>query len=80
MYQLESHCLSLEADSLSSSIQIRAEYSYEFAGQRLLQTDWLYRFDQQGCMTIDVRTHVATALPLQQESVCAANYQKSQKM
>lgn len=63
MYQLESRCLSLQADSLSSSIQISAEYSYEFAGQRLLHTHWLYRFDQQGRMTIDVRTQVATALP-----------------
>ncbi|MDN0123188.1 beta-galactosidase [Yersinia aleksiciae] len=63
MYHLEPRCLSLQADSLSSSIQISAEYSYEYAGQRLLHTHWLYRFDQQGRMTIDVRTQVATALP-----------------
>lgn len=63
MYHLEPRCLSLQADSLSSSIQISAEYSYEYAGQRLLHTHWLYRFDQQGRMTIDVRMQVATALP-----------------
>ncbi|CNH37573.1 beta-galactosidase [Yersinia pekkanenii] len=63
MYQLEQRCLSLQADSLSHSIQISAEYSYEFANEPLIHTHWLYRFDQQGRMTIDVRAHVATSLP-----------------
>ncbi|WP_145513193.1 beta-galactosidase [Yersinia massiliensis] len=63
MYQLESRCLSLQADSLSDSIQISAQYSYEFEGRRLIHSHWLYRFDQQGRMTIDVRAQLATALP-----------------
>ena len=55
MYQLEQRCLSLHADTLSQAIQISAEYIYEFAQEQLLHTHWLYRFDQQGHMTIDVR-------------------------
>ncbi|CNK24568.1 beta-galactosidase [Yersinia intermedia] len=63
MYQLEQRCLSLHADSLSHSIQICADYSYEFANESLLHSHWLYRFDQQGRMTIDVQVRVATSLP-----------------
>ncbi|HEN3613070.1 TPA: beta-galactosidase [Yersinia enterocolitica] len=63
MYQLEQRCLSLHADTLSQTIQISAEYIYEFAQEQLLHTHWLYRFDQQGRMTIDVRVQVATSLP-----------------
>ncbi|CNH79142.1 beta-D-galactosidase [Yersinia thracica] len=63
MYQLEQRCLSLQADKLSHAIQVSAEYVYEFAQEQLLHTHWLYRFDQQGCMTIDVRVQIATSLP-----------------
>ncbi|WP_145600030.1 beta-galactosidase [Yersinia frederiksenii] len=65
MYQLEQHCLSLQADQLSHSIQISAEYSYKFDDEQLLQSHWLYHFDQHGRMTIDVRVQVATSLPSQ---------------
>ncbi|RXA97605.1 beta-galactosidase [Yersinia sp. 2105 StPb PI] len=63
MYQLEQHCLSLQADTLAHSIQISAEYGYTFANEQVLYSHWLYRFDQQGQMTIDVRVQVATSLP-----------------
>lgn len=63
IYQLEQHCLSLQADQLSHSIQISAEYSYKFDDEQLLQSHWLYHFDQHGRMTIDVRVQVATSLP-----------------
>lgn len=63
MYQLEQHCLSLQADKLSHSIQISAEYGYKFADEQLLHSHWLYHFDQHGRMTIDVRVQIATSLP-----------------
>lgn len=63
MYQLEQHCLSLQADKLSHSIQINAEYGYKFADEQLLHSHWLYHFDQHGQMTIDVRVQIATSLP-----------------
>ncbi|WP_145534078.1 beta-galactosidase [Yersinia alsatica] len=63
MYQLEQHCLSLQADKLSHSIQISAEYGYKFADEQLLHSHWLYHFDQHGRMTIDVRVQIATLLP-----------------
>lgn len=63
MYQLEQHCLSLQADKLSLSIQISAEYGYKFADEQLLHSHWLYHFDQHGRMTIDVRVQIATSLP-----------------
>lgn len=62
MYQLEQHCLSLQADKLSLSIQISAEYGYKFADEQLLHSHWLYHFDQHGRMTIDVRVQIATSL------------------
>lgn len=63
MYQLEQHCLSLQADKLSHSIHISAEYGYKFADEQLLHSHWLYHFDQHGRMTIDVRVQIATSLP-----------------
>ncbi|MGE4799932.1 beta-galactosidase [Yersinia hibernica] len=63
MYQMEQRCLSLQADMLSHAIQVSAEYVYEFAEEQLLRTSWLYHFDQQGRMTIDVRVQIATSLP-----------------
>ncbi|WP_145526048.1 beta-galactosidase [Yersinia rohdei] len=63
MYNLEQHCLSLQADNLSHSLQISVEYGYTFANEQLLHTHWLYRFDKDGRMTIDVRVQVAASLP-----------------
>ncbi|CNJ57210.1 beta-galactosidase [Yersinia aldovae] len=63
MYQLAPRCAALQADTLSQSIQIRAEYCYEFEQQELLRSRWLYSFDNQGRMTIDVNVQVATSLP-----------------
>lgn len=62
IYQLQQHCLSLQADCLSDSVQIRGEYSYEFEQETLLHTQWIYRFDQHGRMTVDVTAHIATSL------------------
>ncbi len=63
MYQLQQRCLSLHVDHLSHSVQISAEYGYEFEQEPLLHSHWVYRFDRHGRMTIDVNVRIATSLP-----------------
>ncbi|EKN4693012.1 beta-galactosidase [Yersinia ruckeri] len=63
MYNLNQRCLSIQADEISSGVQIVAEYSHESVQHCLLKSRWVYHIDLNGKILIDVNVTVASGSP-----------------
>ncbi|MFQ1019289.1 beta-galactosidase [Gilliamella sp. CG13] len=62
-FDLTHKCLGIQASQSSSTIIIEALHGYFYEGQRVIQSKWIYQFDQQGYLTLTVDVDIANNMP-----------------
>ncbi|ATA18132.1 beta-galactosidase [Gibbsiella quercinecans] len=72
LYQLETCCTHLQADTLADGVRVVSEHTFSVTGQTLLQSRKQWLFDSHGTVTVSVDVECATCLPpLARIGLCA---------
>ncbi|MBF9000944.1 beta-galactosidase [Vibrio nitrifigilis] len=71
--RLESHCTGFNIESMAHQVLIKVEFAHNALGNTVLVSQWQYRIDAQGVMTIDVQVQKRAPLPsLARIGMCGA--------